>query len=416
MSYGAKKRAKDGIHKVEAGDTISSIGAFYGITDWEAKIWNAGENAKLKQERVNPNTLAPGDEVFIPELTQKQEGRPVDAWHDFHVVRNKRFLRLKLTDEDDKPIKNKPYEIRPLPTFRGVFVQQGTTTDGEGMINEEIPHTLLHADLILPDNGLHVRLNIGYLQPLPMGEPIKGPSLDVAGSLTGALGGGDLLGAAKGALRAATGALSGGAGGLAGAAAGLAGGAMGSGSGGMSLSAGGGGLSGGLGGGGGLAGAASGAAGLAGAVAGQAKGALTAGAKTLMASATAMAGPYASAVGKALGSASFGSESDPNIYPAAQRLHSMGFNPGLPKNNKRTAQFSAALMAFQTWCKNQGTMAKGAGGPLGGMTDPGGMLGGGGGALGSIASAVAGPALAAVGLTAQLDKETIDALKKTHGC
>lgn len=400
MGYGAKKRPKNGIHRVEPGDTVSSISTFYGITEWEDRVWNAPENAKLKEARPNPNELMPGDEVYIPELEEKQESRPTDAWHDFHVVRNKRFLRLRLQNADGSAIAERPYTLEPDPTFRGVFVQQGQATDADGRIEEEIPHTLTHATLVLPDDNLRVRLQIGFLQPLPSTEPVKAPSMDVGGALAGAataaagsLGGiasgaaGSLAGAAKGAVSgAAGGALSGG---------------LSVGGGGASLSAG-----------GGIGGAAEAAGGLA----GQAKAIGAGAAKNVLASANAMVGGAAKAVAGALGLDSLGNETDPNIYPAAQRLHSMGFKPGEPRNNKRTAQFSAALMEFQTWCKKQGQLADSAGGPLGSLTSPGGALGGGGGPLGAIAGAVAGPMLAAVGLTGQLDESTIDALNKTHGC
>ncbi len=404
MAYGARRRPKNGIHKVAAGETVSSIAASYGFTDWEAKVWNAAENAQLKEKRINPNTLLPGDEVFIPELEQKQEGRPVDAWHQFHVKRNKRFLRVKLQNADDTAIANRPYTIEPEPTFRGVFVQKNQTTSAEGMVEEEIPHTLTKATLVLPEDNLRVKLQVGFLQPLPASEPVEGPSLDVGGALSGAadalrgglgsLGdiasgaGGDLMGAAKGAA-----------------------GAAGSLGGGFSAGGNGGGLS--MSGGGGMDGAAGAAAGLGGEASGIAKAA----AKKSLGSASAMVGAAAGAISDALGlDALGGDEKDPNIYPSAQRLHSMGFKPGEPKDNKRTAQFSAAVMEFQTWCKKQGNLASGAGGPLGSLTSPGGMLGGGGGPLGEIAGAVAGPMLAAVGLTGQLDKETIEALKKVHGC
>jgi hypothetical protein len=413
LGYGALMRPKDGLHKVREGDTISSIAALYGFTDWEEKVWNAGENTKLKAERVNPNTLMPGDQVFIPELTRKDESRPTDAWHEFHVVRNKRFLRLKLQAEDGSPLANRKYELRVPPIFRGTFEQKGQATDADGKIEEEIPHTLLEADLILPDDNLRTHLFIGYLRPLPASDPVEGPKLDVSASLGG------LAGSASGLLDAAKGAVSGGLGSIAGAATGAVSGAAGGAlSGGMSIGGGasGGGLSagGGLGGGlsGGLAGAASGAAGLAGAV----KGAASAGAQSLLSSASAMAGPIAGAVGSIMGEGAFGNEIDPNIYPAAQRLDSMGFDPGDPKDNKRTAQFSAALMAFQTFCKEKGSMPPDAGGPLGGLTAPSGPLGGGGGMLGDLAGAVAGPMLAAVGLTGQLDQPTIEAIKKMHGC
>ncbi|MEP0844692.1 MAG: hypothetical protein HRF43_18485, partial [Phycisphaerae bacterium] len=139
-------------------------------------------------------------------------------------------------------------------------------------------------------------------------------------------------------------------------------------------------------------------------------------AKNALASASAMVSGAAKAVAGALGLDSLGNEIDPNIYPSAQRLHSMGFKPGEPRNNKRTPQFSAAVMEFQTWCKKQGQLADGAGGPLGSLTAPGGVLGGGGGPLGDLAGAVAGPMLAAVGLTGKLDEPTLQALLKTHGC
>ncbi|MBI4717087.1 MAG: LysM peptidoglycan-binding domain-containing protein [Planctomycetes bacterium] len=411
MPYGALKRPKDGVHRVTAGETISSIAATYGFTDWEAKLWNAAENAKLKEQRLNPNTLAPGDEVSIPDLTPKDESRPTDAWHDFHVVRNKRFLRLKLQDENGEPIANKAYEIRPVQTFRGTFVQQGQTTDAEGKIEEEIPHTLFEAELVLPDTNIRTHLKIGFLQPLPMGEKVKAtPSLSAEGLLDAAKGAaGSLLGAAQGA-----------AGGLAGAAMGAASSAAGSLSGGLSggiggsAGASGGGAGGGIG--GGFSGGLSGVAGAAGGLMASAKGAAGVLMKAAAGAASSMAGVAGKAVGNLLGEASFGNDTDTNIYPAAQRLVSLGYDAGEPRDNRRTAQFSAALMAFQTWCKDKGSMSSDAGGPLGGLTSPGGMLGGGGGLAGALAGAVAGPMLAAVGLTGQLDEETINALKKTHGC
>lgn len=401
MPFGARKRPRDGIHKAVPGETVSSIAASYGITKWEEKVWNAPENANLKQQRINPNTLVPNDEVFLPELERKMESRPVDAWHEFHVVRNKRFLRLKLQNSDGTPLKERPYQIEPLASFRGNFVQQGQTTSPEGLIEEELPHTLTEADLVLPQDHMRIRLRIGHLLPLPMGEPVSGPRLDVEGAL------GSLAGAASGALGSAAGAIGGAAGALGGVAGGLVGGLSGAASGG--LSAGSGGIR--TGGTGGIGGATSSLAD----AADQAKAIAGGAVRDLVSSASAVAGAAASAVGDLLGGL-FPSETDRNIYSAAQRLSSMGFAAGEPRDNRRTPKFTAALMAFQTWCKEQGNLANSAGGPLGELTAPGGVLGGGGGPLGSIAAGIAGPMLAAVGLTGQLDQPTIEALKKTHGC
>lgn len=361
-----RKRPEDGIHQVEPGDTISSIAALYGFSDWEARVYNAPENAQLKLARPNPNTLAPGDEVFVPELQEKLEARPTDAWHDFHVPNSKRFVRLKLRNADDTPLKHEPYRIEAKGGFRGTFVQQGEATSEEGIIEERVPYSLVDADLVLPNRNMTVRLRIAHLLPLPMQEPVKNEG-------AGALGG--VLGDALGEL--------GGVGDVAGALSGAASG---------SFSAGGNGVS--------FGGGADAGADLASGMAEKA-------ASTASAAASAVAG--------ALGLGAFGEDENPNIYSAAQRLESMGFKPGEPRDNQRTAEFSAALMAFQTWCKQQGNLADSAGGPLGSLTSPGGVLGGGGGPLGDIAAGVAGPMLAAVGLTGQLDEPTIEALKTTHG-
>ncbi len=371
MAVAARRRPEDGIHVAAPGDTISSIAAIYGFTDWEARIYNAPQNAQLKLARPNPNTLVPGDEVFIPELARKAEPRATDAWHDFHVTGNKRFLRLKLQNADDTPLANEPYRIEPRSSFRGRFVQQGQATSPDGLIEEMIPHTMIEADLVLTNLNMIVRLAVGHLLPLPMQEPVQNAGGDLAG---------ELLGAAEGALGGVTGA----AGALGGAVSGAASGQVSVGADGAQA-------------GGDLSGAVEGGA-------------------AALAKAGATASAAVGAVAGALGELSLGDPHDPNTYSAAQRLKSMGFQPGEPEDNRRTAQFTAALMAFQTWCKKQGELANSAGGPLGDLTAPGGVLGGGGGPLGDIAAGVAGPMLAAVGLTGQLDEPTIAALLKTHGC
>lgn len=357
MAYGARRKPRDGIHKAVGGDTISSIAASYGFTDWEAKVWNAGENAGLKQERVNPNTLAPRSEVFVPELDEKQESRPTDEWHDFHVVRNKRLLRLKLHDEADPPLANKQYTITPVESFRGTFVQQGQTTDAEGVLQEEIPHTMLDAELELPEEHLRVKLQIGFLLPLPMSETVKN---GVAGCIEGALNavggaGGGLLGTATGTAGAVTG-------------------------------------------GGGVSSGASFDA---------SSGGFSAGA-SLEGAVEAAGSVLSNAVANVFGEGAFGQSEDLNVPPAAQRLTSMGFDPGEP-GNRADSQFTAALMAFQTWCKKRGDLAQDAGGMLGGLMGLESLLGG-------IGSSIAGAVLSKIGLSGQLDDETIEALKQTHGC
>ena len=344
---------RTGIHTVGEGETISSIGAYYGITDWEDRIWNDAQNSQLQQQRGNPNTLVPGDNVFIPELEDKQESRPTDAWHDFHVVRNKRFLRIKLQDENGEPLAGKTYKLTPLASFRGNYTQQGTTTGTEGEIEEQIPHTMTEADLSLPDEGLRVRLKIGFLHPLPTSDPIK---LEIAGVDPSAELD-SLAGQGQGLLDQ-----------------------VGSGAGSVGL--------------GGV-----------GEVSGSISGGLGDVQQTAqdtlqdLGPAVSAAAPLVNAVAGFLGMDSLLEVEDPNIYPASQRLESLGYDPGHPRDGEATPQFTAALIAFQTWCKQQGAMSQGAGG-----------------LLGSVGGGIGGMLLSKIGLTGNLDDETKNALRDIHGC
>ena len=62
---------------VNAGDCIDSIAYGHGML-WKS-IWNHPENQELKQRRKDPNVLAEGDEVFVPEIELRDEDAATES-------------------------------------------------------------------------------------------------------------------------------------------------------------------------------------------------------------------------------------------------------------------------------------------------------------------------------------------------
>jgi spore germination protein YaaH len=52
-------------YTVRAGDTLTSIAAQFGIPNWQALYHDPG-NAAFRALRPNPDVIAPGDILFIP--------------------------------------------------------------------------------------------------------------------------------------------------------------------------------------------------------------------------------------------------------------------------------------------------------------------------------------------------------------
>ncbi len=97
-------------HTVVPGDCFCSLAEANGFFDY-ATLYNHGTNAALKGKRPNPNQLAEGDVVSIPDKQAKKVPVASNKEHKFVVVRTKTKLRLKIVDYDDRAIVAKTCEL-----------------------------------------------------------------------------------------------------------------------------------------------------------------------------------------------------------------------------------------------------------------------------------------------------------------
>jgi len=152
-------------YRIKQGDCISSLAKRFGFADYKT-IYDHPENARLKQQRYNPNVLFPGDAVFIPDVERKKVDAASAQTHRFQLKNNKTLLRLVLQDSDETPLANLRYELTiDQQTFEGV-------TSGEGKLEQKIPADAKQGSIVLYEGGVGgsalstFSLNIGDLDPV----------------------------------------------------------------------------------------------------------------------------------------------------------------------------------------------------------------------------------------------------------
>ena len=144
-------------YKIKQGEHVSRIAKQFGFADYRT-IWDHPNNAALKDLRKNPNVLAPGDQLFIPDKQLRKESRPTGATHRFKAPATALMLRVVVKNMDDQPVANTPCKLQ----VEGQTFQ--LTTDGSGKIEKEIPKAAENGKLTIGDQEFPIR--IGHLDPV----------------------------------------------------------------------------------------------------------------------------------------------------------------------------------------------------------------------------------------------------------
>jgi hypothetical protein len=152
-------------YTVEQGDCIWSIAKGAGLPP--ETIWNHPNNAELKNKRVNPNILFPGDIVFVPDLTIREDPRGTDQLHKFQKKSFTAKLCIRLLDDDD-PRANEKYTL----IVNGARLSG--QTDGDGFLEQRIPADAREGELLLKDGSEQHTIQLGYLDPIDEIAGIQG--------------------------------------------------------------------------------------------------------------------------------------------------------------------------------------------------------------------------------------------------
>src|SRR3954471_19019570 len=121
-------------HVVEPGDCMPSIARLYGFGNWHV-IWDAPDNEALRKLHPNPEMLAPGDEVVIPDKKAREVSVSKGASADTSLKQETTLLRLAVyLDPANQGPKGK-WEL----LVEGAEAPEKGDLPADGTITTEIP-------------------------------------------------------------------------------------------------------------------------------------------------------------------------------------------------------------------------------------------------------------------------------------
>jgi N-acetylmuramoyl-L-alanine amidase len=142
-------------HVIAQGEYLTRLAAERGFD--AAEVWNHPANRDLRARRPNPDILAPGDVVHLPDAPAPA-GAPIQAGgtHRYRARVPRVTIRLLL-----QGCAGEPYEIRGLP---GAAPRTGTVA-GDGELRFEAPTFVREVDILLPQRRTVIPVRIGHLDP-----------------------------------------------------------------------------------------------------------------------------------------------------------------------------------------------------------------------------------------------------------
>lgn len=149
-------------HTIAAGETLAGLAAQHGFSRGSL-IFDHPDNASLRELRTNPDVLATGDVVVLPDPVPGATQVRVDARHRFQVTRPRQHLRIKPLGTDGQPLDGWRYVLElESERFEGVI---------DGTIEHPIPIGTRQARLeVEPEDGVQPSiiwdLQVGHLEPV----------------------------------------------------------------------------------------------------------------------------------------------------------------------------------------------------------------------------------------------------------
>jgi hypothetical protein len=147
---------------VRQGDYLAKL-AF--VQEFDADdVWKDPKNEALAKLRPDPNLLAPGDILYVPEK-KAEEGLDIakGAENNYNAKVPLAEVTLTFQDDDGKPIAGEDYEVLGL-TGDGATPPKDKTRD-DGVVVLKVPVTTREVSVAFPRLGATYVARIGDMDP-----------------------------------------------------------------------------------------------------------------------------------------------------------------------------------------------------------------------------------------------------------
>jgi hypothetical protein len=142
---------------VKQGDYLAKIANAAGVKP--EVIWDDPKNQELRSLRPNPDTLLPGDVIFVPERERRPMRLDIGATNRIIADVPEVDVHIELCD-DEGPLADEPYELEGLgETLQG-------RSDSSGKVSFKAFIHLRTATVSLPDRGVSYEVRLGDMDPV----------------------------------------------------------------------------------------------------------------------------------------------------------------------------------------------------------------------------------------------------------
>lgn len=147
-------------HRIMKGDCVARLAVMYRTS--AAALWEASQNAPLREKRPDPYALLEGDEIMVPDRPPliAANGCCISTGTSSTLQTHEpTWIRLRLLDALGEPLKSLGCELRC-----GGQTMVGTT-DLDGFVQFNVPPTPTSMVLSIGPVKTSVELSVGALAP-----------------------------------------------------------------------------------------------------------------------------------------------------------------------------------------------------------------------------------------------------------